>query len=89
MLRLEAQGWNERAQLINQLHDALMFHVPDTLMDQAIPAIRAEMELKSDILVDPVVAPDGLWIETSVSVGRNWGAMEELDVQTGWTRKAA
>jgi hypothetical protein len=89
MLRLQAAGWNEQAQLINQLHDALMFHIPEPLMDEAVPAIRAEMERKSEILIDPVVAPDGLWIETSVSVGRNWGAMEELDPQTGWTRKAA
>jgi DNA polymerase I-like protein with 3'-5' exonuclease and polymerase domains len=89
MLRLEQQGWNERAQLINQIHDALMFHIPEALMDEAIPAIKAEMERKSDILVDPVVAPDGLWIETSVSVGRDWGAMEELDPKAGWAKKAA
>ncbi len=47
------------------------------------------MERKSDILIDPVVAPDGLWIETSVSAGRNWGAMEEFDPKTGWAKKAA
>ncbi len=89
MLRLEAQGWNERARLINQVHDSLLFEVPEHLMDEAIPAIKAEMERKSDILIDPVVAPDGLWIETSVSVGRNWGAMEELDPNTGWAKKTA
>ena len=83
------QGWNERAQLINQIHDALMFQIPDSLMDEAIPAIKAEMERKSEVLIDPVVAPDGLWIETSVSVGRDWSAMEELDVKTGWAKKAA
>ena len=53
MLRLEEQGWNERAQLINQIHDALMFHIPDPLMDEAIPAIKAEMERKSEVLIDP------------------------------------
>ncbi len=37
MLRLEAQGWNERARLINQIHDALMFEIPDNLMDEAYP----------------------------------------------------
>jgi hypothetical protein len=89
MLRLEVQGWNERARLINQIHDALMFEIPDTLMDEAIPAIKAEMERRSGVLVDPVVAPDGLWIETSVTVGRHWGAMEEIDATTGWTRSAA
>ncbi len=89
MIRLEEQGWNERAQLVNQIHDALMFHMPDALMDEAIPAIRAEMERHSVILVDPIVAPDGLWIETSVSVGRSWDAMEELDPHTGWAKKAA
>jgi hypothetical protein len=89
MLRLEAQGWNDRARLINQVHDSLLLEIPDHLMDEAIPAIKAEMERKSDILIDPVVAPDGLWIETSVSVGRNWGAMEELDPNTGWANKTA
>ena len=58
-------------------------------MDEAIPAIKAEMERRSEVLVDPVVAPEGLWIQTSVSVGRDWSAMEEVDVQTGWAKKAA
>ncbi len=89
MLRLDAQGWNERAQLINQIHDALMFHIPDSLMDEAIPAIKAEMERKNEMLIDPAVAPEGLWIETSVSVGRDWSAMEEVDAKTGWAKKAA
>ena len=89
MLRLEAQSWNESARFVNQLHDALMFEIPDSLMDQAIPAIKAEMERKSDILIDPVVAPEGLWIETAVTVGREWGSMEELDITTGWTRRIA
>jgi hypothetical protein len=82
MLTLEAQGWNERAQLINQIHDALMFEISDLLMDEAIPAIKTEMERASDVLVDPVVARGGLW--TSVSVGHDWGAMGELDQKTQW-----
>jgi uracil-DNA glycosylase family 4 len=80
MLRLEERGWNERFGLINQIHDELMFETPDSLVDEAIPAIAAEMEKPSLILIDPLVAPGGLSCGVGVKIGRNWAEMEEIDV---------
>jgi DNA polymerase I-like protein with 3'-5' exonuclease and polymerase domains len=37
MLRLEEQGWSERAQLLNSVHDSLLFAIPEGLIDEAIP----------------------------------------------------
>lgn len=78
MLRLEDQGWNERAMLINQIHDSLVFEISDKLFDEAVPVIKAEMERPSAILIDSAVAPEGLWCETEIKAGRNWGDMEEV-----------
>lgn len=80
MLRLEDNGWNERAGFFNQIHDSLLFCVPDPLFDEAVPAIHAEMSKPSEILVDDVTAPGGLHCAVSVGVGRSWEKMEEIEV---------
>ena len=78
MLRLEESGWNERANFFNQIHDDLHFEIPDTIFDEAVPAILAEMVKPSEILVDPVTAPGGLQCAVEVKVGQTWEKMEEL-----------
>ncbi len=78
MLRLEDSGWNQRANFFNQIHDDLMFEIPDGVFDEAVPAILAEMVKPSEILIDPVTAPDGLQCAVEVKVGRTWEKMEEL-----------
>ena len=77
MLRLEAAGWLERARLINQIHDALLFECPLHLKDEAVAAIRTEMERPSDVLINEV-APGGLSVEVGVSEGASWDAMREV-----------
>jgi len=87
MRMLEWQGWNERARLVNQIHDALVYDMPNKLIDEAVPAIKQILELPDPLLVDPVVAPEGLWIAVDVSIGDPWSKMEEIDVKTGWSYK--
>ena len=71
MLALEREGWNERAKLVNSVHDSLLFHMPDLVFDDAVPAIRQAMSAPNPVL-------DGLFVDVDVSVGRSWGNMEEL-----------
>jgi DNA polymerase I-like protein with 3'-5' exonuclease and polymerase domains len=77
MLRLRALGVDEEARLINPIHDALMFEVPDANLPSVIPIIIKEMERPSEVLVDPVVAPGGLSVEVEAKVGKSWNRMSE------------
>lgn len=77
MLRLRASATDDRARLINPIHDALMFEVPDDDLVETIPRIIAEMERPSTVLVDPVVAPGGLVVEVEAKVGKSWNRMSE------------
>ncbi len=81
MITLAENGWDERYGLINQIHDALLFDCPNELVEEALYGVKTLMELPSTILVDPDVAPGGLWIEASASVGKDWASMEDVDVQ--------
>ncbi len=85
MRKLEELGWNEQAHLINQIHDSLIYDMPVKLIDVAVPEIKRIMELPDPLLVDPVVAPEGLWIEVDVAIGNPWSRMEEVSVKTGWS----
>lgn len=82
MLALADNEWDERYRLINQIHDALLFECPDALVEECIWNVKTLMEQPSTILVDPDVAPSGLWIEVSASVGLNWAHMEEVEAKT-------
>jgi len=77
LLRLQAKGLLERYRLINQIHDALMFEVPDNLVDEGIVTIASEMELPSKVMVGDI-CPGGLSVEVSVSRGKKWSEMEEI-----------
>jgi len=78
MLEMYEKGWDERYGLSNQIHDSLVFDCPSNLVDECIANIKPLMERPSPVLVDPVVAPEGLWCQVEVSVGKSLGAMEEI-----------
>lgn len=78
MLALEDAGMNERYGLIDQIHDDLTFDCPEGLVEECLTNVRREMEHPSDVLIDPVVAPGGLWCGVDAKVGRNLGEMEDV-----------
>ncbi len=75
MLALEREGWLERAQLINEIHDALLFECPREIADGAVPVIRAIMETPSPVLISEE-CPGGLWCGVGVKRGESWDRME-------------
>jgi DNA polymerase I len=77
MLRLWARGIDDSTRLINPIHDALMFEVPEGDLALVVPQIIEEMERPSEVLVDPVVAPGGLVVEVEAKVGKSWNRMSE------------
>jgi hypothetical protein len=78
MLRLDAKGWMVRAGACNTIHDSIMFLPHVTLTPAAVEQIAQEMEEPCQILTDPIVAPGGLRVPVSVSVGKRWNEMRDL-----------
>jgi uracil-DNA glycosylase family 4 len=75
--RLEESGWNERAGLNDNLHDAGLYEIPDEILPEAIHAIKAEMEFTDPVLRHPVLCPEGFSCEVEVKLGRSWGEMQD------------
>lgn len=80
MLNLNRAGLLAQFGLINQIHDALMFECPLELGEECIKNVKMVMEARSDVLVDPIVAPNGLSVEVGVSRGLSWDKMSEVKV---------
>lgn len=83
MIELEEEGWNERCNLINQVHDSLVYEMPIELCAEAIPAIAAIMERPAKRLKHPTICPDGLVLMCEASIGLDWGSIEEVRISNG------
>lgn len=77
MLNMEEQGLNERYQLINTVHDSLIFIIKNRDLDVAMETIASIMEAPSTVLKSPIV-PNGLKFGIEISVGKNWGELEDV-----------
>lgn len=79
MLKIDARGWAEKYNLLTQTHDDLLFECPDGLVDECMTNVKGVMEAPCKVLTHPVLAPEGLWCEVSVKVGRDWGSMKGME----------
>jgi DNA polymerase I-like protein with 3'-5' exonuclease and polymerase domains len=77
MHRIREKGWDERYQLVNTIHDSLVFHCPKELVEECVESVGAEMEKPSTVLIYPKCAPGGLSVEVEAMVGRDLAHMEE------------
>jgi DNA polymerase I-like protein with 3'-5' exonuclease and polymerase domains len=75
LIRLEHRDLLKGYGFINTVHDSLLFECPTGLVDECVATVREEMERPSPMLVDPLVAPDGLSVGVDVKLGRNWQEM--------------
>lgn len=80
MCRLEEMEINERCNFINTVHDSLVFEIPDAIADEYAPIIKREIEKPQILLGDPIVAPDGLYIECEAACGQDWGSIKEVNL---------
>jgi uracil-DNA glycosylase family 4 len=71
MVEIGERGLDERYGLFNEIHDCLKFECPDPLRDECLETIKGIMERPSSVLVDPDVAPGGLWCQVDMEIGRN------------------
>lgn len=78
LLQMEAAGWLERYGFMLPVHDAILFHCPDSLVDECVANVRGCMEAPVVQMADPVVAPGGFVCAAEASVGRDWATMSEI-----------
>lgn len=71
--RIERAGWRDRAALVLQVHDELVYEVDETIAREVAAVVREAMEG-----VVPTEQLSGVPILAEGSIGGNWGVMERL-----------
>lgn len=72
LLNVDASGAAERYNLINTIHDSFMFEPHESLVEEATTVVKSIMEAPSEVLIDPVSAPNGLHVDVDVKMGDDW-----------------
>lgn len=70
---IEKNGWRDKAQLLLQVHDELVYELDAKEAETIARALRRVME--SVVLPD---ALDGVPIVAEIAIGQNWGDMQRL-----------
>lgn len=78
LVMLREREWDEKYCLISETHDDFRFECEDHLLDEMIPNVQGLMEQPSQYLVDPIVAPGGLWCGVEAAVGKDWDSLEKI-----------
>jgi uracil-DNA glycosylase family 4 len=78
LVELGDRGWDERYGLLNDVHDALYFECESERSESLLADVKPLMEQKCKYLVDPVVAPDGLWCGVEAASGTDWAKWEKV-----------
>ena len=71
VLRLDAMGALERYNLVNYVHDSLVFDVARELTEECITVVMAEIEKPSTVLIDEVAGVFQVGCEAAL--GPSWG----------------
>lgn len=83
LMQLNEQGLLERYEFILPIHDALLFHCPTNLIDEAAFNIKAVLEAPVKQLTDAIVAPSGFTCSSETAVGSNWANWHETENPSG------
>ncbi|MDO8514447.1 MAG: DNA polymerase [bacterium] len=70
---IEKNGWREKAKLVLQVHDELVYELDERIAEEAARAIRSVMES-----VVGAKELGGVPIVAEASLGQNWGSMERI-----------
>jgi len=70
---IEEKGWREKVLLVLQVHDELVYEVPEKSAEEAAKEIREVMES-----VAPTKELSGVPILAEAAIGKDWGEMQKI-----------
>lgn len=73
---LEENNLLNKAELILQVHDELVYEIEESMVQKVVPGIRSIMES-----IIPKEKTAGIPLEVNVAVGKNWGEMKPFQIQ--------
>lgn len=77
---LHRLGLDEKYGMNDNIHDALEFHFPESMLEEHVYDIHPVLIAPSKVLRHPTIAPGGLHIDVEASKGLNWADMEQIDL---------
>jgi hypothetical protein len=80
MVEVGESGLDDKFGLINNIHDSLVFDCRGEHKEECLWKIKNIMERPSEVLVDPEVAPGGLWCQVEAKIGDNLRDMREVKI---------
>lgn len=83
MVEMGREGWDEKFGLVNTIHDSVVFDCHGNRVGDCLSKIGGLLERPSSVLVDPDVAPGGLWCGVDAKVGKDLAHMEKVDWRNG------
>jgi len=80
MKAMDRKGLLEKWEMVNTVHDSFVFLVEPELMPQHIAEMYPVLNAPSKVLIDPVLAPEGLQVDVECSVGATWADLKEIKI---------
>jgi len=71
---IEKSGWRNKARLLLQVHDELVYEVEKSAAEEIARALRGVMES-----VVPSEKLNGVTIVAEISIGKNWGEVKKIN----------
>src|SRR6185369_16877670 len=75
-LDMAIMGWLDKYELINIIHDAVLFHCPVALVDECVSNVRGLLEAPCPTLAHPTLCPEGFVCATEASIGEDLASMK-------------
>ena len=69
---IEKNGWRDKASLVLQVHDELVYELDESIAEEAAREIRGAME--SMVPTDKL---SGVPIIAEIAIGKDWGTLEK------------
>jgi hypothetical protein len=80
LMEMHQRGWLEKFELVNIVHDAVVFHPRVELAEECVHKVGRLMLEPVKQLADPVVAPDGFMCGAEASMGPTLAELKVVEI---------
>ncbi len=74
----ESENLLRKYGFVNQIHDSLIFHCDESLKDKCLEDVLAVMREPCLTLADPIMCPEGFFVDSEAMVGPDWAHMDSV-----------